>query len=91
MPCHHDGTLEDREELLLKLFDMDEITNILMFRLNPSGDDAGAPSAAPATQNEAAPKSITRRQTSADLYEGAPSAAPATRFFLHHVLICDGM
>ena len=39
MPCHHDGTLEDREELLLKLFDMDEITNILMFLLNPSGDD----------------------------------------------------
>ena len=38
-----------------------------------------APSAAPATQNETAPKSITRRQTSADLYEGAPSAAPATQ------------
>ena len=38
-----------------------------------------APSAAPATQNEAAPKSLTRRQTSADLYEGAPSAAPATQ------------
>ena len=38
-----------------------------------------APSAASATQNEAAPKSITRRQTSADLYEGAPSAAPATQ------------
>ena len=28
----------------------------------------GAPSAAPATQNEAEPKGITRRQTSADLY-----------------------
>ena len=38
-----------------------------------------APSVALATQNEAAPKSITRRQTSADLYEGAPSAAPATQ------------
>ena len=38
-----------------------------------------APSAAPATQNEAAPKSLTRRQTSANLYEGAPSAAPATQ------------
>ena len=38
-----------------------------------------APSAAPATQNEAAPKSFTRLQTSADLYEGAPSAAPATQ------------
>ena len=42
-----------------------------------------APSAAPATQNEratqneAAPKVINRRRTSADLYEGAPSAAPA--------------
>ena len=33
----------------------------------------------PATQNEAAPKSITRRQTSANLYEGAQSAAPATQ------------
>ena len=32
----------------------------------------GAPSAAPATQNDAAPKVITRRLTSADLYEGAP-------------------
>ena len=30
-------------------------------------------------QNEAAPKSITRRQTSANLYEGAQSAAPATQ------------
>ena len=38
-----------------------------------------APTAAPATQNETAPKSITHRQTSADLYEGAPSAAPATQ------------
>ena len=54
MLCHHWGTLEDREELLLKLFDMDEITNILML----SGDDhetdfysiEGAPSAALATQ-----------------------------------------
>ena len=36
----------------------------------------GAPSAAPATQNDPAPKVITRRRTSADLYEGAPSAAP---------------
>ena len=36
-----------------------------------------APSAAPATQNEAASRSITRRHTSADLYEGARSAAPA--------------
>ena len=35
-------------------------------------------SAAPATRNEAAPKSITRRRTCADLYEGAPSAAPGT-------------
>ena len=40
----------------------------------------GAPSAAPATQNEAAPKSITRRQISADLYKGAPSAALATQY-----------
>ena len=39
MPCHHGGTLQDREELLLKLFDMDEMTNILMFLLKPSGDD----------------------------------------------------
>ena len=38
-----------------------------------------APSAAPATQNKAASKSITRRQTPADLYGGAPSAAPATQ------------
>ena len=38
-----------------------------------------APSAAPATQNEAAPKSITLRQTSAHLYDGAPSAAHATQ------------
>ena len=38
-----------------------------------------APSAASAMQIEAAPKSITRRRTSADLYEGAPSAAPATQ------------
>ena len=30
-----------------------------------------------ATQNEAAPKSLTCCRTSADLYEGAPSAAPA--------------
>ena len=30
-----------------------------------------------ALQNEAAPKVINRRRTSADLYEGAPSAAPA--------------
>ena len=35
----------------------------------------GAPSAAPATQKDAGPKSITRRQTSANLYEGAPSGA----------------
>ena len=35
----------------------------------------GAPSGAPATQNEAAPKVITHRQTSADLYEGAPCCA----------------
>ena len=33
----------------------------------------------PAAQNEAAPKRITRRRTSADRYEGAPSAAPATQ------------
>ena len=39
MPCHHGGTLQDREELLLKLLDVDEITSILMFLLNPSGDD----------------------------------------------------
>ena len=39
----------------------------------------GAPGAAPATQNDAAPKVITRRRTSADLYEGGPSAAPATQ------------
>ena len=32
----------------------------------------GAPSAASATQNEAGPKVITRRRTSADLYEGVP-------------------
>ena len=38
-----------------------------------------APSAAPDAQYKAAPKSITRRQTSADLYEGALSAAPATQ------------
>ena len=38
---------------------------------------SGALSAAPATQNDAAPIRITRRRTSADLYEGAPSAAPA--------------
>ena len=31
------------------------------------------------TQNEAAPIRITRRQTSADPYEGAPNAAPATQ------------
>ena len=37
-----------------------------------------APSAAPATQNGAAPKVITRPRTSADRYEGAPSAARAT-------------
>ena len=36
---HHGGTLQDREELLLKLFGMDEITNILMCLFNPSGDD----------------------------------------------------
>ena len=39
----------------------------------------GAPSAAPATQKDAASKVITRRRTSADYYEGAPSAAPATQ------------
>ena len=38
----------------------------------------GVPSAAPATQNEAAPKVINCGRISADLYEGAPSAAPAT-------------
>ena len=43
------------------------------------GGGAGAPSAAPATQNEAVPKVITRRRTFADFYEGAPSAAPATQ------------
>ena len=35
--------------------------------------------AARATKNESAPKSITRRRTSADLYSGAPSAALATQ------------
>ena len=40
MPCHHGGTLQDREELLLKLFDMDEMTNILMFLLKPTGNSA---------------------------------------------------
>ena len=39
----------------------------------------GAPSAAPATQSEAAPKVINCRRACADLYEGAPSAAPATQ------------
>ena len=41
----------------------------------------GAPSAAPATQNEAAPKAINRRRTSAEVYEveGALSAAPDTQ------------
>ena len=53
----------------------------------------GAPSDAPATQNEpevlqvlrlprkneAAPNVINRRRTSADLYKGAPGAAPATQ------------
>ena len=29
--CLEGGALQDREELLLKLFDMDEITNMLMF------------------------------------------------------------
>ena len=40
---------------------------------------SGALSAAPATQNDAAPIRITRRRTSADLYEGVQSAAPATQ------------
>ena len=39
MPCHHGGTLEDREELLWKLFDMEEMTNVVMFLLKLSGDD----------------------------------------------------
>ena len=38
------------------------------------------PSVAPATQNETTPESITRRQTSAELYIfSIPSAAPATQ------------
>ena len=37
----------------------------------------GAPSAAPATQNEAAPKRLKCRQASADLSRSATSAAPA--------------
>ena len=38
-----------------------------------------ARSVAPARKNEAAPKSITRRRSSGDLYEGAPNSAPATQ------------
>ena len=60
-------------------------TSVILYEGAPSAATAtqkgtgDAPSAAPATQNEAAPKSITLRQTSADLYDGAPSAAPATQ------------
>ena len=49
---------------------------------------ADAPSAALATQNEAAPIRITCRGTSADPYESAPNAAPAKQDGVVLMLLC---
>ena len=39
MPCHHGGnsdTFQNKEKILMKLFDIDKIINISIFPLNPS-------------------------------------------------------